>query len=360
MDGPGNLSDSVVTQDGGHDRRSISRERCGLIGTSTAMREVTRVLGKVAQSDSTVLLLGESGTGKEVVAQCLHQHSSRRNGPFVAVNCGAIPAELMESELFGHEKGAFTGALVARKGRFELAEGGTLFLDEVAEMSPQMQVKLLRVLQERRFERVGGSRSLHANVRIIAATHRNLEDRIRENLFREDLYYRLNVFPVDLPPLRCRENDVRLLMEFFLKRQAAETGNLEVRLTEAAWRVLRDYHWPGNVRELQNLAERLSILHAGEEIDVEQLPERLRRHGAASQAEQEQQSLRAIWSEGFSPQPELPFDLKKHMEAVEKEFLLRALDECDQVVARAAERLGLRRTTMVEKLKKYALLPGRF
>jgi sigma-54 specific flagellar transcriptional regulator A len=149
-------------------------------------------------------------------------------------------------------------------------------------------------------------------------------------------------------------------MEFFLKRQAAETGNLEVRLTEAAWRVLRDYHWPGNVRELQNLAERLSILHAGEEIDVEQLPERLRRHGAASQAEQEQQSLRAIWSEGFSPQPELPFDLKKHMEAVEKEFLLRALDECDQVVARAAERLGLRRTTMVEKLKKYALLPGRF
>ena len=279
------------------------------------MREVTRVLGKVAQSDSTVLLLGESGTGKEVVAQCLHQHSSRRDGPFVAVNCGAIPAELMESELFGHEKGAFTGALVARKGRFELAEGGTLFLDEVAEMSPQMQVKLLRVLQERRFERVGGSRSLHADVRIIAATHRNLEDRIRDGLFREDLFYRLNVFPIELPPLRCRENDVRLLMELFLKRWSRDIRAEAVQLTEAAWRALGDYHWPGNVRELQNLAERLSILHAGETIDVAE---------------------------------------------VEKEFLLRALDECDQVVARAAERLGLRRTTMVEKLKKYSLLPGRF
>ncbi len=324
------------------------------------MREVTRVLGKVAQSDSTVLLLGESGTGKEVVAQCLHQHSSRRDGPFVAVNCGAIPAELMESELFGHEKGAFTGALVARKGRFELAEGGTLFLDEVAEMSPQMQVKLLRVLQERRFERVGGSRSLHADVRIIAATHRNLEDRIRDGLFREDLFYRLNVFPIELPPLRCRENDVRLLMELFLKRWSRDIRAEAVQLTEAAWRALGDYHWPGNVRELQNLAERLSILHAGETIDVADLPERIRRHGSALQTEQEQQSLTAIWADGFSAPRELPFDLKKHLEEVEKEFLLRALDECDQVVARAAERLGLRRTTMVEKLKKYSLLPGRF
>ncbi|MGC9129069.1 MAG: sigma-54 interaction domain-containing protein [Acidithiobacillus sp.] len=360
MDGPGNLSDPIVTQDSGHDRRSISRERCGLVGTSTAMREVTRVLGKVAQSDSTVLLLGESGTGKEVVAQCLHQHSSRRDGPFVAVNCGAIPAELMESELFGHEKGAFTGALVARKGRFELAEGGTLFLDEVAEMSPQMQVKLLRVLQERRFERVGGSRSLHADVRIIAATHRNLEDRIRDGLFREDLFYRLNVFPIELPPLRCRENDVRLLMELFLKRWSRDIRAEAVQLTEAAWRALGDYHWPGNVRELQNLAERLSILHAGETIDVTDLPERIRRHGSALQTEQEQQSLTAIWADGFSAPRELPFDLKKHLEEVEKEFLLRALDECDQVVARAAERLGLRRTTMVEKLKKYSLLPGRF
>ncbi|WP_227487790.1 sigma 54-interacting transcriptional regulator [Acidithiobacillus sp. HP-11] len=191
----------VSTENGSTlERRSLSRESCGLVGNSVPIQRMTAMLAKVAKTDSTVLILGESGTGKEVIARCLHQHSLRSQGPFVAVNCGAIPEELMESELFGHEKGAFTGALAARKGRFELAEGGTLFLDEIAEMSPQMQVKLLRVLQEKQFERVGGARVMESHVRILAATHRNLEERIQEGSFREDLYYRLNVFPVHVPP----------------------------------------------------------------------------------------------------------------------------------------------------------------
>lgn len=312
------------------------------------------MLGKVARTDSTVLILGESGTGKEVIARCLHRHSPRRDGPFVAINCGAIPSELMESELFGHEKGAFTGALATRKGRFELAQGGTIFLDEIGEMSPQMQVKLLRVLQERRFERVGGTREFQADVRILAATHRNLEERIRAGSFREDLYYRLSVFPFEVPPLRERSGDIPLLLNHFLGRLESD-GYAPVALSDACMAALEAYPWPGNVRELQNFAERLMILHGGEQIEVGDLPARFR-SGVKDDVENERQSLAAIWAASATPLPDGPFDLKLHLEEIEKDLLLQAMVACNQVVAHAAQRLGLRRTTLVEKLKKYAMI----
>ncbi len=349
-----------------HDRRSLNREYCGLVGSSPALRQTTQLLGKVAGTDSTVLILGESGTGKELVAQCLHRQSPRHQGPFVAVNCGAIPAELMESELFGHEKGAFTGALVTRKGRFELAEGGTLFLDEVAEMAPSMQVKLLRVLQERQFERVGGAKPMETNVRVIAATHRNLEERIAEKLFREDLYYRLNVFPVELPPLRERGDDVFLLLDYFCHQRAAQ-GFAPFRLAEDVRSVLRNYSWPGNVRELQNLVERFSILRAGEEVQLMDLPRNMLSKTEACDEVEESIALRSLWQDeepAATPKPERllpdgPFDLKHYLEELERGFLLEALEVCDHVVSRAADRLGLRRTTLVEKLRKYAIQPER-
>ncbi len=336
------------------ERRSLSRESCGLIGNSQVVQRMTAMLAKVAKTESTVLILGESGTGKEVIARCLHQHSLRREGPFVAINCGAIPAELMESELFGHEKGAFTGAQNTRKGRFEMAEGGTLFLDEIAEMSPQMQVKLLRVLQERQFERVGGIRTMNSNVRVLAATHRDLDKRILEGSFREDLYYRLNVFPVEVPPLRERPGDVHLLFEYFMKGLVGD-GHLPVQLDTSAMSILDAYHWPGNVRELRNLAERLAILHGGETLYASHLPARLRKDSENMLLQDERQSLAAVWAEPSTNLPDGPFDLKTYLEEIEKDLLLQALALCDQVVARAAERLGLRRTTMVEKLKKYGL-----
>ncbi|MBU2754392.1 sigma-54-dependent Fis family transcriptional regulator [Acidithiobacillus sp. CV18-2] len=351
------------------ERRALSRESCGLVGRSEVLCHVTRLLGKVAATDSTVLILGESGTGKEVVAQCLHQHSARAAGSFVAINCGAIPPELMESELFGHEKGAFTGALLTRKGRFELAEGGTLFLDEVAEMTPPMQVKLLRVLQEHQYERVGGSKPRDADVRIIAATHRDLEARIRDGLFREDLYYRLNVFPVELPPLRQRGDDLFLLLEHFLA-QRQEDGFAPFSVSAEVKQILLEHCWPGNVRELRNLVERLSILRAGEEVQLSDLPGYIWQNGKNAEAESD--ALRTVWAEEPEESlpvaelaeevhclPDGPFDLKNYLEEIERNLILQALDLCDQVVARAAERLGLRRTTLVEKLRKYAIQPGR-
>src|SRR5574337_1449326 len=226
------------------------------VGNAAPMQRVNALIRQVAQFDSTVLVLGESGTGKEMVARAIHEHSPRRDKPFVAINCGAIPAELLESELFGHEQGAFTGAISARKGRFEMAEGGTLFLDEIGDMSLPMQVKLLRVLQERVFERVGGNKTQHCDVRIIAATHRNLEQSIHDGGFREDLYYRLSVFPLDLPPLRERLEDLPLLIAEFNQR-LAQRGLGAVRFSAAALQALHAYAWPGNVRELSNLAERM-------------------------------------------------------------------------------------------------------
>ena len=246
----------------------------GPTGNGPAVTALRTMIEQVAAFDTTVLVLGESGTGKEVVSRAIHQRSPRRDGPFVAINCGAIPADLLESELFGHEKGAFTGALTARKGRFEMAEGGTLLLDEIGDMSLPMQVKLLRVLQERSFERVGGNQTIRCNVRVVAATHRDLETRIAEGKFREDLFYRLNVFPIECP-LRERREDLPALVET-IAAQLARTGRGEVRFTPEALQALSSYEWPGNVRELTNLVERLAVLHPGGSVRVQDLPARYR------------------------------------------------------------------------------------
>ena len=246
-------------------------------GTSRAMRDVHRLIEQVAPFDTNVLILGESGTGKEMVARHVHELSGRAGHPFVPVNCGAIPADLLESELFGHEKGAFTGALSTRLGRFEFAEGGTLFLDEIGDMSLQMQVKLLRVLQERSFERVGSNRTIRCNVRIIAATHRDLDAAIIAGRFREDLFYRLNVFPVQMPPLRERLEDLPVLIEHLVQRQGQNAGR-HIRLDKEAMNCLARNRWPGNVRELANLLERLAILFPAQTITAERFARALPQH----------------------------------------------------------------------------------
>src|SRR5271166_1362385 len=255
------------------------RHRYRPSGTSRAMRDVHRLIEQVAPFDSNVLILGESGTGKEMAARHIHELSGRAEQPFVPVNCGAIPADLLESELFGHEKGAFTGALSTRLGRFEFAEGGTLFLDEIGDMSLQMQVKLLRVLQERSFERVGSNRTIRCNVRIIAATHRDLDSAISAGRFREDLFYRLNVFPVQVPPLRDRLEDLPVLIEHLVHRQGQGAGR-HIRLDKEAMNCLARNRWPGNVRELANLLERLAILYPERIVTAADLPERYGSAGA--------------------------------------------------------------------------------
>lgn len=331
-----------------------------LSGNSRATRQINKMIEQVADTEATVLILGESGTGKEVVARKLHYSSGRRGKPFVPINCGAIPSELLESELFGHEKGSFTGAINSRQGRFELAEGGTLFLDEIGDMSMPMQVKLLRVLQERSFERVGSNKPIQCNVRIIAATHRDLEQAIVDNRFREDLYYRLNVFPIEMPPLRERVEDIPVLTNDLISRIETEKRG-SVRLTPAAIMALTQYRWPGNVRELANLIERLAILFPYGVVDVKDLPEKFR-VGIHTQP-QMTMDLPLVQARGEEPEtvvtvPRLPssgLDLKTHLSNLEMTLIQQALDESDGVVAHAAKRLKMRRTTLVEKLRKYGL-----
>ncbi len=327
-----------------------------LVGNSRGILEVHKLIEQVADTDATVLILGESGTGKEVVARNLHYHSSRRDKPFVPINCGAIPGELLESELFGHEKGAFTGAISARRGRFEMAEGGTLFLDEIGDMPMTMQVKLLRVLQERTFERVGGNKVLTADVRIVAATHRNLDELISTGKFREDLYYRLNVFPIDMPPLRERIDDVPLLVNELIARMENEKRG-SVRFTPAALIALCQYRWPGNVRELSNLLERLVIMHPYGIVDVGDLPVKFRPAGSAENLPQVtlDPQLTPVMPLQPSRLPREGLDLKEHISTVECSLIKQALDEAGGVVAHAAKRLKMRRTTLVEKLRKYGL-----
>ena len=343
-------------------RRPIELFR-SLAGNSRASRAISKMIKQVADSEATVLILGESGTGKEVVARKLHYHSKRRGKPFVPVNCGAIPADLLESELFGHEKGAFTGAITARQGRFELAEGGTLFLDEIGDMSLHMQVKLLRVLQERTFERVGSNKTIHANVRIVAATHRNLEQQIAEDKFREDLFYRLNVFPIEVPPLRDRREDIPLLVNDLITRIENEKRG-SVRLTPASVAALTNYRWPGNVRELANLIERLAILFPYGVVDVPDLPEKFRvgipvpakdDDEATSSSEIEMTASTATGYEAPARLPSEGVDLKAHLAEMEQSLIRQALEESNGVVAHAAKRLQMRRTTLVEKLRKYGL-----
>jgi len=343
----------------------------GPTGHSPAVTELRQLIDQVAGFDTTVLVLGESGTGKEVVSRAIHQRSPRRDGPFVAINCGAIPPDLLESELFGHEKGAFTGALTARKGRFEMAEGGTLLLDEIGDMSLPMQVKLLRVLQERSFERVGGNQTIRCNVRVIAATHRNLENRIADGGFREDLFYRLNVFPIDVPALRERSSDIPVLVET-IAAQLGRTGRGEVRFADEALQALAAYPWPGNVRELTNLVERLAVLHPGGNVRVQDLPSRYRGDQLPTPvpAQKDERSLLlgqtpaitttadVAATASATPLIRLPsegLDLRDHMAGIELTLINEALERTQGVVAHAAQLLGLRRTTLVEKLRKYGI-----
>ena len=329
-----------------------------LVGISRSIQKVRSLVEHVADSDANVLIFGESGTGKEVVARNLHEHSKRCNKPFVAINCGAIPAELLESELFGHEKGAFTGAHSARKGRFELADGGTLFLDEIGDMPLSMQVKLLRVLQERCFERVGSNKTIEVNVRVIAATHRNLEKEIREGRFREDLFYRLNVFPIKMPALRCRTEDIPLLVNELTAKIESE-NRPGVRIMNDALEALCDYLWPGNVRELANLIERLSILYPNGIVDKSTLPKRFRL--CPKQHTNDDALIEGVMDCGvrvdindlnISAQG---IDLKEHLIKTELSLINQALSQNDWVVARAASFLNMRRTTLVEKMRKYNL-----
>lgn len=334
-----------------------------LVGNSRSIRNVRKLIEQVANSDANVLILGESGTGKEVVARNLHYYSGRRDRPFVPVNCGAIPPDLLESELFGHEKGAFTGALAARQGRFEMAKGGTLFLDEIGDMPLAMQVKLLRVLQERVFERVGSNKSITADIRVVAATHHDLDKEISDGRFREDLFYRLNVFPIDMPPLRERVEDVPLLINELITRMEHEQRG-SVRLTTAAIAAMCEYPWSGNVRELSNLIERLVIMFPYGVVDVRDLPAKYR--GTVSMddlAMPTQAQLNNAIPVAGAPDiandvfriPNDGFDLKEHLVNLEYSLIKQALDDSDGVVAHAAKRLQMRRTTLVEKMRKYSL-----
>ncbi|PID43313.1 MAG: sigma-54-dependent Fis family transcriptional regulator [Gammaproteobacteria bacterium] len=330
-----------------------------LVGTSRGIHTVRNLMGQVADKDVSVLITGESGTGKEVVARNLHYHSMRRGKPFVPVNCGAIPPELLESELFGHEKGAFTGAISDRKGRFELAEGGTLFLDEIGDMPLNMQVKILRVLQERTYERVGGSKTLKSNVRIVAATHKNLEEMIKAGEFREDLFYRLNVFPIEMPALRERVEDIPLLINELISRMEKEKRG-SIRFNSAAIMSLCRHDWFGNVRELANLVERLAIMHPCGVVGLNELPAKFRHiEDVTEPLKVEDDTLPA--SQGLvgldSPAllPVNGIDLKDYLANLEKSLIQQALEESSGVVARAAEKLRIRRTTLVEKVRKYDL-----
>lgn len=312
-----------------------------LTGTSNSIREVRQLIEQVADFDTNVLVTGPSGTGKELVARTIHELSDRAGKPFVPINCGAIPADLLESELFGHKKGAFTGAISDRTGRFALAEGGTLFLDEIGEMSLDMQVKLLRVLQERAYERVGDNRTRECDVRIIAATHCDLPAAVDSGEFRQDLFFRLNVFPIEMPPLRKRVTDIpALLDELLIQHVGDDAGKL--RISEAAMKVLATYSWPGNVRELGNLVERLAIVMPEGVIDVDDLPPKYRE--AAPRAAEPNNVAEAMQ---YGEQ-----NLKEYLRSLEEDLIQQAFESSGGVVAQAAKLLNMRRTTLVEKIKK--------
>jgi sigma-54 dependent transcriptional regulator, flagellar regulatory protein len=350
----------------GHSHRSQQRDLQlfrSLVGTSRQVQKVREMMAQVADKEVTVLITGESGTGKEVVARNLHYNSHRRHKPFVPVNCGAIPRELLESELFGHEKGAFTGAITSRAGRFEMAQGGTLFLDEIGDMPLDMQVKILRVLQERSYERVGSNKSIPTDVRIIAATHKDLEGMITEARFREDLYYRLNVFPIEMPALRERIEDIPLLLNELITRLETEKRG-SIRFNSASIMSLCRHEWAGNVRELANLVERMAILHPYGVVGVQDLPKKFRHVEESDEdlqmPEAEHNGRPALASlDSMALLPVHGIDLKEYLTNLERNLIQQALDDAGGVVARAAEKLKTRRTTLVEKMRKYGMLrPG--
>ncbi|WP_027191284.1 sigma-54 interaction domain-containing protein [Fundidesulfovibrio putealis] len=330
----------------------------GIIGKSPALTSVFSVLSKVAPTDSTVLVTGESGTGKELLVRALHANSRRHSKPFVPVNCGAIPRELLESELFGHEKGAFTHAIRSRAGRFELADGGTIFLDEIGEMDLSLQVKILRVLQEKEFERVGGSRTMKVDVRIVAATNRDLEAEVAAGRFREDLFYRLNVIPMHLPPLRERGDDILILADTFLHRFCEHKERPVLVVPPSTRDMFLRYGWPGNVRELENLMERLSILCDHDEVRPEDLPKKVWEGVGQAPPQPEITQARPagfVWPV-VADLKERNMGLKEFLDEIEERLLTEALGMADGVKNQAAEILGIKRTTLIEKLKKKNML----
>ncbi len=308
-----------------------------IIGSSAQMQEVFKIVARAARSEASVIIYGESGTGKELVARALHKNSPRRDMPFIKVNCGALAEGIIESELFGHEKGAFTGALHRKRGRFELADRGTIFLDEIGEITPAIQIKLLRVLQEQEFERVGGEETLRVDVRVIAATNRDLKKEVEAGRFREDLYYRLHILPITLPPLRERLEDVPDLARFFLKKLKRRHALIAESLDDSALAVLQEYHWPGNVRELENIIERAAVLCDHEVISAEDLPPLTRD------------------AEAFLLQDYGDADLNTILEKVESSLIRQAMQRAHGVKAEAARRLGIKTTTLLYKLSKYGL-----
>jgi DNA-binding NtrC family response regulator len=314
----------------------------GIIGTTPAMRDLSKLIDKVAPSPTTVLITGESGTGKELVARALHEGSDRARGPFIQINCGAIPEQLFEAELFGYERGAFTGAVGSKPGRFELASGGTLFLDEVGELPRDMQVKLLRALQERKVDRVGGLEPVAVDVRVVAATNVDLKKASDEGRFRSDLYYRLSVFPITLPPLRDRADDIPLLVEHFLRRFAERLGKRLVGVAPDAMAALVEYRWPGNIRELENLMERAVLLAEGDTIGLEELPG-LSGSGPAAPPAEELEEL------------DLKEYVRVHTARLERVRIQRVLEAEDGNVTRAARRLGISRKSLQTKMKEYGL-----
>ena len=334
------------------ERRMQTRECQPLVGSSNAIERINLMIDQVADTNASVLIQGDPGTGKEVIARNIHAQSSRSAKPFVPINCGAGSPDLLASELFGHETDSLTGATSARQGRFELAEGGVLFLDEIGDMPVPVQVKLLRVLQERCYEKVGGNQSIKTDVRVIAATHHRLEELIAEGRFREDLFYRLNVFPIEVPPLRERKSDIPLLIEEMITRMEHDNRG-SVRLSKKATGMLQQYDWPGNVRELANLIERLAIQFPHGVVDSKDLPAKYQavaevETGASMAAQGEKAgevSARQLPGEGL--------DMKKYLTDIEISLIVQALSKTNNVVARAATLLNIRRTTLVEKMRKY-------
>ncbi|HWQ68625.1 MAG TPA: sigma-54 dependent transcriptional regulator [Patescibacteria group bacterium] len=336
----------------------------GVVGLCPAMQQIFKLVGKMAASDLTVLVRGESGTGKELLAKAIHYNSRRSARPFVAVNCAAIPRELLESELFGHERGAFTGASALRRGKFELAEGGTIFLDEIGDMDIGLQAKILRVLQERQFERVGGERSLSADVRVIAATNQNLETAVAQKGFREDLYYRLNVVAINLPPLRERVEDIPLLVNHFLHRFAEEQKQEPKTLPPETLELMLAYRWPGNIRELENAVKRACVLAPTSLILPEHLPTALRQvdelGGSGGRSSFERLLSQGITGELSRLKEERDGQLYAHfLAALERPLLLRVLERTGGNQLRAAELLGINRNTLRKKLRELGIAPVR-
>ncbi len=354
---PVKMDEILVTIERALDYRNLKRENTNLrrqlkkkyrfeniIGDSETIQKVFEIIEKVADTDSTILILGESGTGKELIAKAIHYNSYRREGPFVPVNCAAIPSELLESELFGHEKGAFTNAIRTRIGRFELANAGTIFLDEIGDMSPILQSKLLRVLQERQFERIGGIKSIKTDIRVIAATHQDLKLAVQQKRFREDLYYRLNVIPIKVPPLRDRKSDIPLLTQHFLTNFTRSKKKKIQGIQEDALDKFRDYEWPGNVRELENTIERAVILsdHESDMITIADLPEKF-------------QTLHPVPPTRDPEIPEQGLSLDDAVNEFEKKLIVQALTRTGWVKNKAAQLLNLNRTTLIEKIKRQNL-----